>query len=936
MKPERWAQIKSIFYEAAERPVPERAAFIRSRCGDDESLALEIESLLGAHDQAGAFIEGLPNDSIEMLTLKPGTFLGPYEIFTLLGRGGMGQVYRARDKRLDREVALKVLAKDVASDLGVKRFEQEARAASAPNHPNITAIYDIGGTEATVYIVMELIEGRTLRELLRAGPIATKRLVQIAAQIGDGLAKAHAAGIVHRDLKPENIMLTNEGLVKILDFGLAKLAPPVRSDETAGNAITRGEMTQPGVVLGTVGYMSPEQASGLETRFTSDQFSLGAILYEMATGRRAFKRATAVESLSAIIREEPEPIGKINPQVPIPIRWVIERCLAKTPEDRYACTQDLTRDLRSIHGRHSELEALRPSTTAPSDIRPRTLRTIAAVTLLCAVIVAGVVLGFFAGKGSREPLPSFRQLTFRHGNIRGARLAPDGQTVVYAAAWTSTPADLYIIRPESPQSGPLGMGETGILSISTLGEMAVVLGCRLNWGECIGTLATVPLTGGAPREIMKDVSGADWNPDGRSLAVIAFSGGSFRLQYPVGKVLYDAPGWIASARVSPDGSLVAFLDHPTLGDTSGSVAVVDAKGTKRTVSTGWKSLQGLAWSQGGRELWFTGSRVNKTGSLALYAVTLSGREREVFSSPGTLKLYDISPDGQRILLMRGTPRAGIMSFVAGGTEERDLSWFDYSTVADLSRDGKTLLFYEWGEGVGGAPTVYLRKTGSPDAIRLGEGRPLALAPDGQWALVVQNISPAQLALLPTGPGQVRPLPRGAITEYLDWGTWSVDGRRVFFAAQDSTGSRRTYVQDVEGGEPRGVTPDGFLGALLSPDGLHLTAFDRYGEYYLCAVNSAEDPRPIEGYRDGDIPLQWSNDGTFLYVREAGNLLLRIHKLYLSTGRREFWKQVAPLEQASLIDIGSDAGQVRITPDGASYAYTYWTFAGELYLAGGLK
>jgi Tol biopolymer transport system component len=320
----------------------------------------------------------------------------------------------------------------------------------------------------------------------------------------------------------------------------------------------------------------------------------------------------------------------------------------------------------------------------------------------------------------------------------------------------------------------------------------------------------------------------------------------------------------------------------------------------------------------------------------LYAVTPSGRERTVFSSPGTLKLNDLSRDGERVLLTRGTTRGGIIGLVGDGAKERDLSWFDYSTVADLSSDGKTLLFYEWGEGVGAKSTIFIRKTDGGDAVRLGDGRPLALSPDGRWALAVQENTPQQLVLLPTGTGEVKRMPRGAVVEYLDWAAWSSDGRWIVFAGRESADVRRTYIQDVDGGDPRPVTRDGFVGMLLSPDGRTVAAVDRYGEYYLCPVDQVTDPRPLAGYRDGDVLLQWSADGQFLFVREEGNLVLRVHKLELSTGTRQFWKEFVPPDPTVLIDIGSDPGQVRITPDGKSHAYTYWTFEGELYLAQGLK
>jgi Tol biopolymer transport system component len=529
----------------------------------------------------------------------------------------------------------------------------------------------------------------------------------------------------------------------------------------------------------------------------------------------------------------------------------------------------------------------------------------------------------------------FRQLTFRHGTISGARLASDGRTVVYRATWIGAQPELFIIRPESQQSGALGLLDAGIYSVSSRGDLAVALSCRLNWGECLGTLAQVPITGGSPRELVKDVLVADWSPDGRNLAIVSFSGDTYRLQYPIDNVLYQPAGWITDARVSPRADRIAFLDHDRLGDTGGSVAVSDLSGHITRLSSDWKSLQGLAWSSSGDEVWFTGSRTGKGGSSSLHAVTLAGRERTVFSSPGTLRLNDISRDGQRVLLTRGTTR-GAIAVLGADAREHDLSLFDYSTVADLSDDGRTLVFYEWGEGVGASSTIFIRQTGGGDAVRLGEGRPLALSPDARWVVAVQENRRQELVVMPAAAGEAKRLPPGPIVEYLDWAGWSRDGRRIFFAGREAGEVRRTYVQNVDGGEPRAVTPDGFVGMVLSPDQRAVITVDRYGEYYVCRLDEPAEPRPLSGYRDGDVPLQWSLDGRFLYVREAGNRALRLYRLDLASGAREFWKELVPPDPTVVIDIGSDPGQIRLTPDGKSYAYTHWTFEGELYLAEGLK
>jgi Tol biopolymer transport system component len=841
----------------------------------------------------------------------------------------MGEVYRARDRRLGRDVALKILPPDFASDTErLRRFEQEARAAGALNHPNLVMVFDTGVEAGAPYVVFELLDGPTLRQALAPGRLPPRKALDYGVQIARGLAAAHDRSIVHRDLKPENVVLTRDGRAKIIDFGLAKLRPALDpADQFDSFASTATDMTERGTVLGTAGYMSPEQVQGRPADQRSDIFSLGAILYEMFSGRRAFAAETSVETMTAVLRHDVPDLAAESGASPAVAR-IVRRCLEKRPEDRFQSARDVAFALEAVSDVASATDAPRPPAAARRRLSPRAL---AAAVAVLGLLVLAFTIGRRASRAA--PAPEFHQLTFRHGTVSGARMAADGRSVVYRATWTGEPAELYTVRPESPESGALGLRGAGIFSISSAGEMAIALGCRLNWGECIGTLARLPLTGGTPREVMTDVHGADWAPDGKTLAAVQFTGGVYRLHFPIGIVLYEARGWITHPRVSPNGDLVAFLDHPSLGDIGGSVMVVDKTGRKRTLSSGWKALQGLAWASG-EEIWFSGSRVSEGGSLKLSAVTVDGRERVVFSSPGTLQLYDISRDRARVLLTRGTPRGGIVSHAPDAPAERDLSWFDYSTVADLSPDGRTLLFYEWGEGVGGTPTAYLRKTDGSPAVRLGEGRPLALSPDARWALAVQPGPPPQLVLLPTGPGEPRALPRGSVTDYYDWAAWSPSGRRIFFAAEEGS-RKRTFIQDLEGGEPRPLTPEGLVGTLLSPDGSTMIALDRYGEYYLFRVAGGE-PQPLEGYVDGDTVLQWSADGRALFVREAGNLTLRIHKLDFAGGRRQFWKELAPPDPAALVDVGSDPGQVRLTPDGRAYAYTYWTFVGELYLGDGLR
>jgi Tol biopolymer transport system component len=866
-------------------------------------------------------------------TLIPGHAIGPYEVVTLIGAGAMGQVYRARDTRLNRDVALKVVPQAFELDPDrAARLNREAQMLAALNHPNIAAIYGFEESRGGKALVLELVEGPTLADLVSRGAMPLPEAISLARQVADALEAAHDKGIIHRDLKPANIKLTNNGVVKVLDFGLAKVWDGGLQGGSAGDPTLTSAHLGERAVLGTPAYMSPEQARGRPLDKRTDIWSFGCVLFEMVTGRMAFGGETISDTIARVLERDVD-WEALPASCPLRIRDLLRRCLQKEPSRRLRDIGDARLELdetAAIPVRAEGSAGARPTTRAV--VKTRWFRSLMAIAAVSMAFAAGALT---VGRNGQVSQPTFRQLTFRHGSLRGARLAPDGRTTVYSAAWIGTPQDLYVIRPESVQSGAVGITHAGIFSVSSKGDLAVALGCRLNWGECIGTLAQVPITGGVPRELVKDVQGADWSPDGQNLAVVSFAGGKYRLEYPIGKVLYEPSGWITYARVSPGSDRIAILDHARLGDIGGSVAVLDREGNKVTLSSGWKALQGLAWSGKGNEVWFTGSRSGKGGSSALYAVTLAGRERLVFSSPGTLRLHDISADGHYVLLTRGTTRGGIVSLGSNGARERELSWFDYSTVADLSSDGKTLLFYEWGEGVAARPTVFIRGTDGSDAVRLGEGRPLALSPDGQWALAVVDDASTQIALLPTRAGDVKLLPRGPITEYLDWAAWSPDRRRIYLAARDASNVGRTYVQDVDGGDPRPITPEGFVGLLLSPDGRTLATVDRYGEYYLYPVDGQSSPQPLPGYLDGDVLLQWSADGR-LVVREAGNLTLRLFRLEVSSGAREFWKELVPPDPTVVVDIGSDPGQVRITADGKSYAYTYWTFQGELYVAQGLK
>ena len=642
------------------------------------------------------------------MTVQSGTRLGPYEILAPIGAGGMGEVYRARDTRLGREVAIKVLPEALSADSGrLRRFEKEAQAASALNHPNIITVYDVGSSGPTSYIAMELVEGVTLRQLLADGPMSLKKLFAIASQVAEGLAKAHGVGIVHRDLKPENVMVTKDGFVKILDFGLAKLAQP-EIEEGGSIAATLTKGTEPGVVMGTVGYMSPEQASAKAVDFRSDQFSLGAILYEMATGKRAFQKKTAVETLSAILNEEPEPLAVAVPSAPVPLRWIVERCLAKDQEERYASTRDLARDLARLREGISEASAPGAFAAAVSGRARRPWLVPAAIAL-----ASGVVIGVLITRKGPAPVADYHAVTFRRGTVGVARFAPDGQTIVYGAQWDGKILpELFSTRADSTEARVIGNAD--VASISSAGKMAVAI-----FRDSGPTLAEMSLAGGAPREIVEGVSLGDWAPDGRGLAVIRRN----KIEFPVGKVLGAAtPGTsLSSIRFSPDGRQIAAIENLRSESESSSVVVFDAaSGKKRTVSSGWGfAAPGLAWHPRTGEIWFSPRDVEPGSVLMVCAVDAStGKSRVVARPPGVTVVQDIAPDG-RVLLKVDDWHESVMYGRMGSNAETNFSWLDFSRVVDLSDDGKTLLLDESGRGGGARGSIYLRKTRriSRDAAR---------------------------------------------------------------------------------------------------------------------------------------------------------------------------------------------------------------------------
>ncbi len=858
------------------------------------------------------------------MTLSAGSRLGPYEITAAIGAGGMGEVYRARDTRLGREVAIKVLPASFSADADrLRRFEQEAKAAGVLNHPNITAVYDIGSHEGAPYVVQELLEGETLRGELAGGRFSQRKAIDCAQQLAHGLAAAHGKGIVHRDLKPENVFVTKDGRVKILDFGLAKLTHAEEgSQATSLPTATAG--TEPGVVLGTLGYMSPEQVKGKPADVRSDIFSFGAILYEMLSGQRAFHRDSAAETMSAILREDPPDLSVTNQNISPGLERIVRHCLEKNPEQRFHSAHDLAFDLEALSGA-SGVGAAAPA-VARLGWKTRLAPGVLAIALL-ALPLGGYLLGRRAAGAAAAPQPSYRQLTYHHGTITSARFAPDGQTIAFAAAWEGSPLQLFSTRLEFPESRPMGFGSAALLSVSSQGELAIIVGGRPEPHLMVrGTLSQAALAGGAPREILEDVRQADWAPDGKSLAVVHTVGNRERLEFPVGRALYETSGWISHPRVWPAGDRIAFFDHPVWPDDRGSVAFVDLSGKKRTLSTGWESEEGLAWSPDGREILFSAGP--GYSSFDVRAVTLTGRNRVALPSSGGLTIFDISREG-RWLAAREDVKWRLMAMAPGANTERDLSWLDGSLVVALSADGRSLLFTEYSGAFGNNYAVSLRKTDGSPVVRLGEGWAGDLSPDGRWALAVVATSPDRLMLYPAGPGEPRRLESSDIREYSS-ARWFPDGKRILVCGTEVKHASRCYVQDVSGGKPRPVTSEGSRNGIVSPDGTLILVQGSRDEYQLYPSAGGE-PRPVSSLAPDDVVARWTADGRGLLAYHW-SVPARLERVDLATGRRDFVHRLAPPDLAGVVRIQN----VTVASDENVYAYSAIQRRSDLFLVEGAR
>ncbi len=872
------------------------------------------------------------------MTLTAGSKLGPYEIVAPLGAGGMGEVFHARDTRLGRDVAIKIFPEKFAGRPDLReRFEREARTISALNHARICTIYDVGHQDDVQFLVMEFLEGETLAERINKGSLPLREILRIGMEICEALDAAHRAWIVHRDLKPANVMLTAGG-AKLMDFGLAKAsaasssgattatnAPLLSAAETISGPSPLSPLTSAGQVVGTIQYMSPEQLEGKEADARSDIFAFGAVLYEMATGKRPFGGKSQISLATAILEKDPEPIRTLQPALPPALDRVVSTCLQKNPEDRFQSARDVRIELKWI-GENAAEPASVTTEKAPS-------RAFFPWVVAAAALILAAGLFFFIPR--KLPFPRYRMVGFRAGTLQNARFSHDDQTIVFSGEWEGGPPQVSTTRVGTPESRALGIPSATLASISSSDQVAVLEGCEpMFLFDCGGTLATFNLAGGAPREIAGHVAYADWSPKTEQLAVVVDEPNSARLEFPPGHVLYQQnTGWLGHPRFSPDGTLIAFENHPIDSD-DGSLDVVDLQGNHRVITGGWISLEGLAWRPDGKEIWFAGTVTTAGWADAIHAITLSGKDRIVLAMPW-VRLLDVASDGRVLLAYQDWRRIMIGKF-PGDPAEHPYSWLDDTNATAITDDGRALTFVESGEVyyIAQDRQAYYRKTDGSPAVSLGVGQ-AAVSPDGKFILTYGRKN--ALTLNPVGLGTAKQLPMTDLT-MVDHVAWSDDNRQIVYEGLDAGKTWNVYTQKADGsGSPELVATKGRDAfPVLSPDGRVVAMRDVSKGLVLIHLDQNSDQNKVvremisvkESLPD-EHPVRFFDGGRSLLTADVTGKGTSITAIDLATGRRQPFRQLT-----TRMVFGSQ--NMVVTPDLKYYAYAAPNYLSDLYLVENLK
>lgn len=862
------------------------------------------------------------------MALAPGSRLGSYEVVGPLGAGGMGEVYRAMDPKLSREVAIKVLPEGFAEDpVRLGRFRQEARALAALNHPNILTVFEVGDQDGVPFLVTEILCGETLRDRLTGGPLPVRRAIEVGVQVALGLGAAHEQDLLHRDIKPENLFLTREGRVKILDFGLAKLHLPAGQEAQSTLALgAPASATEPGVVLGTVGYMSPEQVQGLRLDARSDLFSLGVVLWEMVTGGRPFTGASAVETMAAILKAEPP---ELDPALKVPagLARIMDSCLAKEPAARFHSAHDLAFALETLSSAGSSGgDPVLPVLAPP-------VRHWTPWALASGLVLAALGLGIGWQWRWRPPAqPAFHRLTFMDRRIPAARFLPNGREVLMA---TNVPGgsgpDLARLQLDSRELTETGVKNAALLAVGSQGQVAMALSPEVYAiGDFHGTPGISQVEAMMPHRGEGRILSADFGPMGLVVSRLQPSK-RYQLELPGGQHPVDSASDFSDIRLSGDGAYLACIERPNGNDSGGCVGLLDIhRGQYRRLTGMYNNLFGLAWN--GQELWFTASE--RSTEKSLWAVSPKGALRKVYAGPEDLTLQDIDAQG-RVLLGIENCQARLYLATEGSPNSAEISAGSLPFGLGISPDGTKVLYYGTDTSTPMDYDLFLRpaQSGPPQYLGKAHGMP-SFSADGTRVICLRG-HPSRVSVIPLEGGEARDLPlQGleAITPFAHL-RWTPDGREVLFQAQGPKGPTQVFRQSTEGGVPQPLGLPGALVPFVAPDGHKMFTLTSQG----WRVSTYPDDHPLPADlrtvpKEVVQVLGWSEDSQAILHAQMEQGGINVYRSELQGGTLARWKRF----ETPGVGLRSFGVPGHITPDGRHLLFTNLTWNTTLYLVEGLR